>query len=146
LTTPSPIEPSAVEHLIFIGTPLAPQGNTEEERQQDLARNISFAEATCRALALAGAATFGPHLYYTRFLSDRLAAEREIGIRLGLIHMRRSDEVLFRLPPWRGAFSTGMTSEKGNAESLGKRVTVCTTATEFADYVMYVRALLRVRT
>jgi hypothetical protein len=51
--------------------------------------NINKAKQFARKVFDAGFEPFVPHLYYTTFLNDRKAEERQAGIAMGLTHLKK---------------------------------------------------------
>lgn len=99
---------------IFICSPY--RGKNAEERQ----RNINYAKALAREIALVGCVPYVPHLYLTQILNDESGRERETGIKAGLAFMEACDEVVV------GAYygiTEGMRSEINYAKLLDKKIT-----------------------
>lgn len=109
---------------IFVASPLAAPKHLHRIAQINrVGENMDFAREVCRKLAHAGAATFAPHLYYTQFLDDADVIERQLGIKLGVEHMRTCHEVWFVTPKWAPdpAASGGMVGEARKAVEYAKR-------------------------
>lgn len=70
--------------LIYICSPL--RGNIEE--------NIQKANEYSRNIALQGDCPIAPHCVFTQFLNDNVAAERQMGIDMGLELLNHCDELL----------------------------------------------------
>ena len=65
----------------------------------DEARNIEFCRNVCRYAVLNGFNPYAMHLFFTQFLDDSKAQERELGIKCGLAWTDDADEVWFCLRP-----------------------------------------------
>ena len=78
---------------VFICSPFAPRGETREEMQKDMERNIRAAQRACRFAALEGNVPYAPHLFFTQFLDDGDSLEREYGQVMGLSWLRQCDEI-----------------------------------------------------
>ena len=78
---------------VYICSPLSPQGRTPEEKEADLKQNINIAKQACRFAVKSGCMPYASHLYFTQFLSDFDAAERDLGISLGLAWLMDCDEI-----------------------------------------------------
>ena len=65
-----------------------------------------------------GIQPLAPHLYFTRFLKDELAAERAAGMQLGLSWLEPADELWV----FGDTVSEGMAQEIAKAKELGKSV------------------------
>ena len=53
----------------------------------DIEHNTEIAKRLCRGVILTGHAPFAPHLFFPRLLDEQEAAQRELGITLGLAFM-----------------------------------------------------------
>lgn len=85
----------------------------------DIQANIAKAAEYCRwAMTTHGALPIAPHIYFTQFLDDNSAAERELGIRAGLELLRDCDEVFV----FGDRVTEGMDREINMARSLGLAV------------------------
>lgn len=83
----------------------------------DMENNMKLAECLCRIVALRGFIPIAPHLIFTRFLDDRNANERELGLVCGLELLKLCEEM------WVFSFdgiSEGMQREIEVAKALGK--------------------------
>ena len=80
---------------VFICSPFHPVGETAEQRDRDLKRNIALAEQACRYAVNKGYVPYAPHLYFPCFLSESDPDEREMGILMGLSWLARCDELWF---------------------------------------------------
>lgn len=66
---------------VYVESPFAGRGVTLSfGRAQDAGKNIDYARALCRFLALRGDAPFASHLVATQYLDDNVPEERKIGI------------------------------------------------------------------
>ena len=89
---------------VYICSPL--KGNIQ--------RNIAEACRHCRSAILSGVIPIAPHLYFTQFLDDTVAAERGIGVAAGLEMLTLCEEVWVY-----GAESEGMKAEIAVAKMMG---------------------------
>ena len=78
---------------VFICSPFAPRGETREEMQKDMDRNIRIAQKVCRYAALEGNVPYAPHLFFTQFLNDGDRLEREYGQVMGLAWLKQCSEL-----------------------------------------------------
>lgn len=69
---------------IFVCSPYRPTSKTEECRKDELMVNINRAKTACRILTTLGFLPLAPHLYFTQFLKDEDAQERNTGMKLGM--------------------------------------------------------------
>lgn len=110
MTPPTPL----VKPIAFVASPYA---------GLDVERNEQFAIGLCRQIALeTGYLPFAPHLYFTRFLNDKVPAERELGISYARTMQEIAVRCGFFVPPWRDRFSVGMVHEHNLAVALRKPV------------------------
>lgn len=91
--------------LVYIASPYA----------GDVDANVAFAKAACRYAMEQGATPVAVHLLYPQILDDRVPAERETGIRMGLRVLEACDEL------WLcgGMLSSGMQAEQAAAGQIG---------------------------
>ena len=78
---------------VFICSPFRPRGKTREERAADLESNRELARLGCEIAVKKGFLPLAPHLYFTQFLTDEDAAERETGIWLGMDWLSECNEI-----------------------------------------------------
>ena len=78
--------------------------------------NIILANRICRNITFMGRTPFAPHLFFTRFLDDKVDAEREIGIQCGLEFLKNCDELWFYSG---NGISRGMQKEIAQAIRFG---------------------------
>ena len=78
---------------VFICSPFRPEGRTKEEQEKDLDRNLETARRACEMAVENGYIPLAPHLYFSQFLSDADAGERELGIRFGNEWLDECDEL-----------------------------------------------------
>lgn len=107
-----------VPKKIFVCSPYRPTSKTEECRKDELAANISRAEKACRILATLGFLPLAPHLYFTQFLKDEDAQERNTGMKLGTRWLEDADELWV----FGNTISEGMAAEIEMAHELNKPV------------------------
>jgi len=69
--------------LIYVCSPLA----------GDYVINIERAARFCRFVSSQHSIPMAPHLYFTRFLDDAIAEERDLGLEMGLEILRSCDAV-----------------------------------------------------
>lgn len=79
----------------------------KKEKQQEF--NIMVAQYFARETVLEGKLPIVPHIYFTQFLDDSDADERECGLGLGIHALRHCDE--FLLVVIDGIISEGMRAE-----------------------------------
>lgn len=91
--------------LIYVASPYA--GEVE--------KNMEFAKKACRFCVEQGHAFFAPHLLYPQLLDDRVQAERQTGLDMGIAMLPRCDELWC----YGGRISLGMHSEMEEADRLG---------------------------
>ena len=103
---------------IFVCSPYRPTSKTEECRKDELAANISRAKNACRILATLGFIPLAPHLYFTQFLKDEDAQERNTGMKLGMHWLEEADELWV----FGNTISEGMAAEIEKAHELNKPV------------------------
>lgn len=103
---------------IFVCSPYRPTSKTEECRKDELAANISRAKNACRILATLGFLPLAPHLYFTQFLKDKDAQERNTGMKLGMRWLEDADELWV----FGSTISEGMAAEIEKAHELDKPV------------------------
>ena len=103
---------------IFVCSPYRPTSKTEECRKDELAANISRAKNACRILATLGFLPLAPHLYFTQFLKDEDAQERNTGMKLGMRWLEDADELWV----FGSTISEGMSAEIEKAHELNKPV------------------------
>jgi hypothetical protein len=85
----------------------------------DMENNMKLAECLCRIVALKNQIPIAPHIYFTRFLDDRNANERELGLANGLELLKLCDELwAFTMD----GISEGMQLEIDQAKKLGKKI------------------------
>lgn len=100
---------------VYVCSPLRPISTDPEMAKAELDRNLERAENMCRWLSQNGFMPLAPHLYFTRFLDDGDAEERELGIDLGMKWLEQADEL------WcvGDRISEGMQAEIEQATRLG---------------------------
>lgn len=81
------------------------RANTEEELRQ----HIEVAKWACRDIAMAGAIPIAPHLYFPRFMDDRMPSERYYGMGAGKRLMEQCST--FCVVTVNGVISEGMEAE-----------------------------------
>ncbi len=102
--------------LIFVCSPLRATATFSYDY------NIKKAEDLCRTVAICGDVPFAPHVFFTRFLNDEYAIDREIGIQGGIMILRHCDELwVYKRNDY---VSTGMQCEIDLAHDLGIKVVI----------------------
>ena len=99
------MEESIVEKLVFISSPYA----------GDVEANTAFAKAACLFAVKQGVVPVAVHLMYPQIWDDRIPAERERGLRMGLRILEACVEVWL----FGERISEGMWQEWEEAEKLG---------------------------
>ena len=103
---------------IFVCSPYRPTSKTEECRKDELMANINRAKTACRILTTLGFLPLAPHLYFTQFLKDEDAQERNTGMKLGMRWLEDADELWV----FGNTISEGMAAEIEKAHELNKPV------------------------
>ena len=95
--------------LIYICSPY------RADTQEGVAENERNAERYCRQAIQAGYIPIAPHLYFTRFLDDSNAREREAGLKMGRAILLECSEL------WicGNRISAGMEAEIATARTYG---------------------------
>lgn len=78
---------------IFVCSPYQATSKDPAVARSQLEANIERAKMACRMLVKLGYHPLAPHLYFTQFLEDRDAGEREEGIQLGMKWLAQADEL-----------------------------------------------------
>lgn len=94
--------------LIYVCSPLA----------GDFLNNIDRAARYCRFVCSRNSIPMAPHLYFTRFLDDAIAEERDLGLEMGLNVLGVCDAVWV----FGSKISPGMKREILLAKEIGKPV------------------------
>lgn len=119
LKNPAPVRPpggSTAPKTVYVCSPFRPTAVSEADREAEQRSNIERALKACRILAMMGIQPLAPHLYFTRFLKDELAAERDAGMRFALSWLEQADELWV----FGERVSDGMAQEIAKARELGK--------------------------
>lgn len=103
---------------IFVCSPYRPTSKTEECRKDELAANVTRAKNACRILTKLGFLPLAPHLYFTQFLKDEDAQERNTGMEFGMRWLEEADELWV----FGSTISEGMAAEIEKAHELNKPV------------------------
>ena len=103
---------------IFVCSPYRPASKAEECRKDELMANINCAKTACRILTTLGFLPMAPHLYFTQFLKDDDAQERNTGMKLGMHWLEEADELWV----FGNTISEGMATEIEKAHELNKPV------------------------
>lgn len=123
-----------VDYMVFFCSPFA------DKDPEWVLKNVIFAEQSCRDLATkAGVSICASHLFFTRFLHDEDEEERWKGIGGGHVQMRRCDETVLYLPPWRTELSRGMEADRRASEKAKKRVTIVRNERAWMEYIVHLR-------
>ena len=121
LGTAAPVRPpggTAAPRKVYVCSPFRPTAVNSADRAAEQQSNIERALKACRILAMLGIQPLAPHLYFTRFLKDDVAAERNAGTEFALSWLKQSDELWV----FGERVSEGMAQEIAKAEELGKPV------------------------
>ena len=121
LKNPAPVRPpggSTAPKTVYVCSPFRHTAVSEADRKAEQRSNIERALKACRILAMMGIQPLAPHLYFTRFLKDELAAERAAGMKFGLSWLEQADELWV----FGDRVSEGMAKEIAKAKELGKPV------------------------
>lgn len=103
---------------IFVCSPYRPTAKDKKCKKSQLEANVQRAKDACRLLSELGFLPLAPHLYFTQFLRDEDAQEREAGISMGMCWLEEADEVWV----FGEAISEGMAAEIEKAHELKKPV------------------------
>ena len=103
---------------VYVCSPFRPMAASVADKAEEQRSNIERALKACRILAMMGIQPLAPHLYFTRFLKDDVAAERDTGIRFALSWLEQADELWV----FGERVSDGMAQEIAKAKELGKPV------------------------
>lgn len=121
LGTSAPVRPpggASAPRKVYVCSPFRPTAVNEADRASELQSNVERALKACRILAMLGIQPLAPHLYFTRFLKDDVAAERNAGIEFGMSWLEQADELWV----FGDNVSAGMEQEIVKARELGKPV------------------------
>lgn len=99
---------SVKDKIIYVASPYA----------GDIEKNVRYAQDACRAVLLAGAHPYAPHLYITNILRDDVPVEREQGLKTGLAFLAVCDELWV----FGSRISNGMAGEIAEAMRLDKPI------------------------
>lgn len=103
---------------VYVCSPFRPMAASVADKAEEQRSNIERALKACRILAMMGIQPLAPHLYFTRFLKDDVAAERAAGMQFGLSWLEQADELWV----FGDTVSEGMAQEIAKAKELGKPV------------------------
>lgn len=103
---------------VFVCSPYRAQSKDPAVEKDQLEANVERARRACRILVKLGYLPLAPHLYFTSFLDDNDAGEREDGLTLGLEWLAQADEVWV----FGEEISEGMSLEIAAARKQGKPV------------------------
>lgn len=109
---------STAPKTVYVCSPFRATAVSEADREVEQRANTERALKACRILAMMGIQPLAPHLYFTRFLKDELAAERAAGMQFGLSWLEQADELWV----FGDTVSEGMAQEIARAKELGKPV------------------------
>lgn len=121
LKSSAPVRPpggDTAPKKVYVCSPFRPTAVSQADRAEEQRSNIERALKACRILAMMGIQPLAPHLYFTRFLKDDVAAERDAGMRFALSWLEQADELWV----FGERVSDGMAQEIAKAKELGKPV------------------------
>ena len=121
LKSSAPVRPpggNTAPKKVYVCSPFRPAAVSLADRAEEQRSNIERALKACRILAMMGIQPLAPHLYFTRFLKDDVAAERDTGMRFTLSWLEQADELWV----FGERVSDGMAQEIAKAKELGKPV------------------------
>lgn len=128
------------DYMVYLGSPLKGMGDARAQIAMDFDRNIRWAQGRCHDLAtMAGVTPYAPHAFFPFFLNDKIEAERQVGMDGGLVTLKRCNEVLFYLPPWREDFSEGMKREWDSARTFRIPVYNVHDENTWVEYLLHLR-------
>lgn len=119
LKSSAPVRPpggDTTPKKVYVCSPFRPTAVSLTDRAEEQRSNIERALKACRILAMMGIQPLAPHLYFTRFLKDDVAAERAAGMQFGLSWLEQADELWV----FGDTVSEGMAQEITKAKELGK--------------------------
>lgn len=119
LKSSAPVRPpggDTTPKKVYVCSPFRPTAVSLTDRAEEQRSNIERALKACRILAMMGIQPLAPHLYFTRFLKDDVAAERAAGMQFGLSWLEQADELWV----FGDTVSEGMAQEIAKAKELGK--------------------------
>lgn len=96
LKSSAPLRPpggNTAPKKVYVCSPFRPTAVSLADRAEEQRSNIERALKACRILAMMGIQPLAPHLYFTRFLKDDVAAERDTGMRFALSWLEQADEL-----------------------------------------------------
>lgn len=96
LKSSAPVRPpggNTAPKKVYVCSPFRPAEVSLADRAEEQRSNIERALKACRILAMMGIQPLAPHLYFTRFLKDDVAAERDTGMRFALSWLEQADEL-----------------------------------------------------
>ena len=127
LKSSAPVRPpggDTAPKKVYVCSPFRPTAASLADRAEEQRSNIERALKACRILRkiigdrLSQSLFTAPHLYFTRFLKDDVAAERDTGMRFALSWLEQADELWV----FGERVSDGMAQEIAKAKELGKPV------------------------
>ena len=121
LKSSAPVRPpggDTAPKKVYVCSPFRPTATAMTDRAEEQRSNIERALKACRILAMMGIQPLAPHLYFTRFLKDDVAAERDAGMKFALSWLEQADELWV----FGERVSDGMAQEIAKAKELGKPV------------------------
>lgn len=96
LKSSAPVRPpggDTTPKKVYVCSPFRPTAVSLTDKAEEQRSNIERALKACRILAMMGIQPLAPHLYFTRFLKDDVAAERAAGMQFGLSWLEQADEL-----------------------------------------------------
>lgn len=118
LTSVRPPGDDTAPKKVYVCSPFRPTAVSLADRAEEQRSNIERALKACRILAMMGIQPLAPHLYFTRFLKDDVAVERDNGMRFALSWLEQADELWV----FGDRVTEGMAQEIDEAKELGKPV------------------------
>ena len=121
LRSSAPVRPpggDTAPKKVYVCSPFRPTAAAMADGAEEQRSNIERALKACRILAMMGIQPLAPHLYFTRFLKDDVAAERDAGMRFAFLWLEQADELWV----FGDRVSDGMAQEIAKAKELGKPV------------------------
>lgn len=121
LKSSAPVRPpggNTAPKKVYVCSPFRPTAVSLADRAEEQRSNIERALKACRILAMMGIQPLAPHLYFTRFLKDDVAAERNAGMQFALSWLEQADELWV----FGERVSDGMAQEIAKAKELDKPV------------------------
>lgn len=101
--------------IAFVCSPYRAKNSDPVKAAEEVAANKNRAKLACKVLTRLGYLPLAPHLYFTEFLNDEDASDRDDGICMGLEWLGMANEVFC----FGDEITEGMSIELARAKELG---------------------------